>query len=254
MQDAEKTTEALWTSSVEVFEAGAVAALPMINIAGAVLSKPVVHFSSHGPVISTMTGADAGVVGFLKADLKDDGTTAAITFRISDNDSALKDVKLTAAVDKAGAKLVTGMDFLDPKEDLYTIVLTVDQEPGVNVATITITATDEHKNVRKRTFKFELTVGYSAFWVRNENACAVSTMIPSPPPHRPCSFFLPLFPPHPSLFRKPMHCFLFRRFNDRLSFYVHQIQNRRPWKETAMLIRWKGRTWSVAKTRPPNGL
>lgn len=111
VQDAEKTTDALWTSSVEVFEAGAVAALPMISIAGAVLSKPVVHFSSHGPVISTMTGADEGVVDFLKADLKDDGTTAAITFRISDNDSALKDVKLTAAVDKAGAKLVTAWIF-----------------------------------------------------------------------------------------------------------------------------------------------
>ena len=140
----------------------------MLNVAGDALSTPVVHFSSHGPVISTMDGSNDDVVLFIKGNLKDDGTTAAITFHLSDNDSDLKDVKLKAAVDD-GAKFVTAVEFLDPEDDVNTIVLTVDQDSGVKEATITITATDDHKNVRKRTFTFKLVAGYSAFWVRNPN-------------------------------------------------------------------------------------
>jgi hypothetical protein len=133
----------------------------MINIAGEAV-EPVVYFSSHGPVISRVSGdGGGGVVTVAQADISDDKVT--LTFTLSDRDSDLSNVTLKA--EASVPKFVTAVKLLDPADGVHSMQLTIDPDfDGATATTITITATDEHKNVRTRTFKFETLGPYSAFW------------------------------------------------------------------------------------------
>ena len=71
-----------------------------------------------GPVISSIAGSSEDHVVSLSSSDLDDDNKIAITFKVTDRDSAANKIELAAAVEKGKSKFVTSAKMLDPDGEM----------------------------------------------------------------------------------------------------------------------------------------